>query len=153
VLGELTEMIGSNGILIFSSHNLDAPRPDSPRLLDGLRGPWSLDRTEAALGALARRAAATSPGGALRAVTESAGAWRRRRVLSRMTYRSEGHAVLNGPEHGYRLLHYYVGRDEQERQLRELGYALSECLDRDGHPVAPGERSTSEELHYVAYPR
>ncbi|MBV8952614.1 MAG: hypothetical protein JO179_00660, partial [Solirubrobacterales bacterium] len=51
------------------------------------------------------------------------------------------------------LLHYYIGRDEQARQLEQLGYELVECLDLEGVPVPPGARSQSTELHYVARPR
>ncbi len=149
VLGEIAGMIGSNGILIFSTHNLDAPPPGPARLRDGLRGPWSVRRGRA----LARRAAATSPAGALRVATEAAAAWRRRRALAPLTFRGERHAVLNDGTHGYRLLHYYIRRGDQERQLEGLGYALIECLDRDGRVVGAGERSASAELYYVAYPR
>ena len=72
--------------------------------------------------------------------------------LAPLERRERDHAIVNDEAHDYALLHYYIRRDDQARQLAELGYALIECLDADGHPVPAGERSASPWLHYVARP-
>jgi len=58
--------------------------------------------------------------------------------------------VLNDEAHEYGLLHYYIGRDAQERQLRAAGLELIECLDPDGGPVPGGRDGAGPWLHYVA---
>lgn len=149
VLREFAEMIGSNGILIFSSHNLDAAPAELPPLHSVLRGPWSAARALE----LAAGMAATSPAAACRRLLSEVARRRNHRALGRLAYRRPGYAVLNDDTHEYALLSYYIRRDDQERQLHDLGYALIECLDASGEVVAGGDASTSRELHYVAYPR
>jgi SAM-dependent methyltransferase len=154
VLTELVDLVGSNGILIFSAHNLDAVGSgDAP----AATSPASSARDLRSSLALAREtlawAASTPPATLARMVARLPARRRNRRRNGALTYRSDGYAILNDEAHDYSLLHYYIGRDDQERQLDELGYALTECLDADGEVVAPGERSRSSELHYVAYPR
>lgn len=62
-----------------------------------------------------------------------------------------GYAILNDSSHDFAGLHYYIGRDDQQRQLAEQGFELLECLDGEGSPVAPGaDAAGSSELHYVA---
>jgi hypothetical protein len=50
------------------------------------------------------------------------------------------------------LLHYYIGRDDQQRQLAETGFELLECLDVDGGRVDAGEPHPDPWLHYIARP-
>jgi SAM-dependent methyltransferase len=63
----------------------------------------------------------------------------------------DDYALLDdcGPDHA--LLHYYVDRSAQERQLQNAGFELLEVLDRDGATVAPGEMAPDSScLMYVA---
>ncbi len=54
-----------------------------------------------------------------------------------------------GPDHA--LLHYYVDRSAQQRQLTNLGFDLIDVLDHVGQLVAPGEMApASSSLMYVA---
>ena len=76
---------------------------------------------------------------------------RNRRRLRGLEVDEPGYAVLNDSGHDYSLLHYYISRDEQERQLAGHGFELIECLDLDGRPVAAGDAAPeTSELHYVA---
>jgi SAM-dependent methyltransferase len=76
---------------------------------------------------------------------------RNRRALSRMQRFDSDYAVVNDDAHGYRLLHYYISRDAQERQLQEEGLEFVECLDHDGHRVDSGASADEwVELYYVA---
>ena len=77
--------------------------------------------------------------------------WRNRRRLLPYEQHEADYAVLNDLGHDYSVLHYYISRDAQERQLADHGFELVECLDLDGAKVDPGEPAAhSSELHYVA---
>ena len=63
----------------------------------------------------------------------------------------EEYALLDdcGPDHA--LLHYYVDRTAQERQLKSMGFDLVDVLDRTGARVARGEMAPESScLMYVA---
>jgi SAM-dependent methyltransferase len=149
VLTEFAEMIGTNGILIFSSHNLDA-RAARERARRAASRP---EMSAALVRHWLARAAAKPPSASLRRLTALPARRRNRRSLAPLTYQGDGYAVLNDEAHDYQLLHYYIGRDAQERQLAEIGYGLIECFDIAGDAVAAGAESASSELHYVAYPK
>lgn len=79
-----------------------------------------------------------------------------RRVANRRRLRPHerhlaDYALVNDEAHDYALLHYYVGRREQEAQLAAHGFQTLECLDLAGRVLAPGEPAAAcPELHYVA---
>jgi hypothetical protein len=74
----------------------------------------------------------------------------RRRLLAHQRSGPD-HAIITDEAHDYSVLHYYIERDHQQRQLASAGFDLLECLDLDGRPVAQGERAEHHpELHYVA---
>jgi hypothetical protein len=76
---------------------------------------------------------------------------RNRRRLARFERHERDYAILNDFAHDYSLLHYYVDRDAQERQLLEAGFETIECLDGGGRTVAHGDPAAGDpELHYVA---
>jgi hypothetical protein len=78
---------------------------------------------------------------------------RNRRALLSFERQGDGWAIVNDDAHTYRLVHYYISRDAQERQLREEGFELIECLDDDGKTVAPGETGEDYvELYFIARP-
>jgi hypothetical protein len=72
--------------------------------------------------------------------------------LAILQTRGPDYAIINDTAHDYALLHYYIRRDDQARQLAETGYELLECLDADGCPVGPGVPHPDPWLHYVARP-
>ena len=73
------------------------------------------------------------------------------RRLRRLERSGADYAIVNDSAHHYALLHYYISRDDQERQLAEHGFELIESLDLDARPVDGGELApSSSELHYVA---
>jgi hypothetical protein len=74
-----------------------------------------------------------------------------RRRLRPYERQEEGYAIVNDEAHDFGLLHYYIDRDAQERQLADAGLDLIECIDRNGRSVAPGDHAAdSSELYYVA---
>jgi SAM-dependent methyltransferase len=137
---QIREVLEPDGILMFSSHDLayvDNPPPDA-----GDAGRVTVGKFfERTIGDITRAAV-----GRPRAI-------RNRRRLSPLQQRNGDHAILNDPSHHYSLLHYYIRRDDQERQLDELGYELLECLDTEGRPVGPAGTGPGDCLYYVARPR
>jgi SAM-dependent methyltransferase len=131
VLGQIRRTLGDGGLLMMSSHNL-AHAPSIPRPTRiGSRKPVRIVRQ---LLRMPRRE-------------------RNRRRLLPLQRIENDYAILTDELHEYGILHYYIGRDAQERQLAEAGFELLECLDLDGRVVAAGEQAPAHpELHYVARP-
>jgi SAM-dependent methyltransferase len=128
-LGEIRRILADGGALAFSTHNRAAPAAPAPGRIGFTPNPVRL---------------------AYRVVGTLASV-RNRRRLAPLEREEPAYALRNDAAHWYRLLHYYIGRDEQERQLAEAGFALVECLDEDGRTVPPGEAAAgSSELHYLA---
>jgi SAM-dependent methyltransferase len=132
VLRDIRRLLAPDGLLIMSSHNRGyAFRPRTKlrlriRLLVG-----SPRRPLASIRGLPRRFA------------------NRRRLRPRERV-EDGYAVVNDEAHDFSVLHYYISRDAQERQMSESGYRFLECLDLDGRPVQAGESARHcSELHYV----
>jgi SAM-dependent methyltransferase len=129
VLAEIHRMLKPGGLLMMSSHNLaHAPSIPSPTRISG-RNPVRIAHQ---LLRLPRRE-------------------RNRRRLQPLQRDHGDYAILIDEAHEYGILHYYIGRDAQARQLAEAGFELLECLDLDARPVEIGESAPAHpELHYVA---
>jgi SAM-dependent methyltransferase len=127
---EAHRLVRPSGLLIFSSHNFScAPL---------LRGPL-------------RSINATNPVSFASQVLRLPRSMRNRRRLLPFQQVCADHAILNDPAHDFSLLHYYITRDEQDRQLARHGFELRECLRLDGEPVGPGDPAEGwDELHYAA---
>jgi SAM-dependent methyltransferase len=129
VLVQIHRMLGPDGLLMMSSHNLaHAPSIPKPTRV-GSRNPARIARQLLRMPRRERN---------------------RRRLL--VHQRDQGdYAILTDEAHEYGILHYYIGRDAQARQLAETGFELLECLDLDARPVNAGQSAASHpELHYVA---
>lgn len=128
-LDEMHRMLVPGGLLIFSSHNLEcAPLVLAPQR-NLTRNPIRF------VNRLLRLPRSLS----------------NHRRLSRQQRVEDGYAILNDEAHDYSLLHYYISRDGQERQLGRHGFQLQACLDLAGNPVGPGESAYGfHELHYAA---
>jgi SAM-dependent methyltransferase len=145
VLSDLRALLAPGGILIFSSHNL-APLAGVAEALSSGSG--------SRLGGRVRRLLSKSlidlGSATMRMPRVALTRARNRRRLAPLEFRSSDFAIVNDLAHNYALLHYYIGRDAQARQLDELGYELVECLDPEGHTVAPAEPGDGAWLYYVA---
>ncbi len=131
VLGEVGRILTPDGLFIGSSHNrCYVPRASITMrlLMGGTRRPWRSVR------GLPRRL-------------------RNRRRLRLREREEPGYALVNDEAHEFSILHYYISRDAQYRQLSEEGFEAIECLDLDGREVPAGaSASHCPELHYVARP-
>jgi SAM-dependent methyltransferase len=131
VLGDLRRILADGGLLIFSAHNSafipNVPKPVGlvTRSRDPARMLWNLARLP------------------LRE--------RNHRRVGKLERREGDYALINDQAHDYRLLHYYIGREAQRRQLEAAGFELLECLDGDGGDVPEGDSAAAyPELHYAA---
>lgn len=72
------------------------------------------------------------------------------RLRKAQTVRAD-HAIINDSAHDWSMLHYYIGPDQQARQLADEGFRLIEIFDQMGTPVAAGDHAAhSRSLLYVA---
>lgn len=131
LLDDLAGAVAPEGLIIFSSHNLDSVGYER-------RLGW------------VRRIAWTPPMTQLRQLRRAGLRRRNRRALAGREFTGVGYSVINDDAHDHALLHYYIRRDDQEAQLDEHGWRLLECLDDQGRRVECGEVSRSPDLHYVA---
>jgi SAM-dependent methyltransferase len=154
VLEEIRERhLAPAGLLVFSTHNLafmDAaavshPGPSPP----SANGGGNVSRAIR----LSRKALSRSPTEAVRGVARLRREKANRRRLGALEYRAGDHAVLNDVAHEFGLLHYYIRRDDQQRQLEQLGFELCECLELDGGVVPAGRDGVGPSLYYVASAR
>lgn len=128
VLEEVGRLLSPSGLLVFSSHNLAfAPliaRPTHVR--------WCHPRQ--AVGDIVRMPRR----------------WRNHRRLVRHERMAGEWAILNDTAHDFSVLHHYVSREFEQRQLVAVGLNLLECLDLDGRRLMPGDNAPNcPELHYV----
>jgi hypothetical protein len=142
VLGSYRELLSPEGLLIFSSHNLnDLDRPSDDGAGNHRSGRVAavadilLDKTPRQLASAARRLPART---------------RNRRRLEPQQHRGDGYAIVNDSTFDYGLLHYFITREAQGRQLAEMGYEVVDCLDREGRSLPDGEPGTGPWLHYLA---
>ena len=129
LLDEVARLLVPGGLLVFSTHNRAAA--------DDLRPPWRL------------RARGLRP--RVRELAALPRAASNHRRLRGFESDAADHAIRNDSGHHYALLHYYIDRDAQERQLAAHGFTLLECRDLDGRTISPGDPAAHcHELHYVA---
>jgi SAM-dependent methyltransferase len=127
LLDELHRILAPGGLLVLSGHNLGA----EGRITEPLKP---------------RR-----PKDVVALIIRGPRWWLNRRRLLPYEQRERDHAILNDVAHDFQGLHYYIGRDAQERQLDDHGFELLECLDLEGDPVPAGAAApAATELHYVA---
>jgi SAM-dependent methyltransferase len=132
-LVQIRDLLAAEGLLVMSSHNIHCARRA---------------RTKVRLRIRLLVGSPRRPAASLRSLPRRFGNRHRLRSLQRT---ERDYAIVNDEAHDFSVLHYYVSRDAQERQLREAGYELLECLDLDGQSVERGESAAKcPELHYVA---
>lgn len=139
-LREIREVLEPDGVLIFSSHDLAFI--DNP--------PSAYPGTDASI--TLRKLIQRTPADVARSAVGRLQAIGNRRRLGPLQQRHADYAIINDRSHHYSLLHYYITRDGQERQLNDLGYDLLECLDTEGRSIGPGGTGPGDWLYYVARP-
>ena len=135
LLDDVRQLLVPDGVFIFSTHDLGyrdslGAVPAHQHGLEKLLNSSPADVARIARGL--RRARAN------------------RRRLGSLQERHDSYAIINDFPHDYGLLHYYIRRDDQQRQLGELGLELLECYGSDGVTVGPGGSGPTDWLYYVA---
>jgi SAM-dependent methyltransferase len=151
VFADVRGLLADHGLLVFSSHNLARWERAVPAGAGAGAGPRAA--VAARLGrarSLPRQLLHRSPAWMLNAVVRLPRRRANRRRLGPMQQRAADHAVVNDEAHDYSLLHYYIARRDQERQLAELGYDLVDVLEFNGASVPAGSDGVGPSLYYVA---
>jgi SAM-dependent methyltransferase len=156
VLADIRGLLADRGLLVFSSHNLARWERAASVGVGATAGVGAGAGSGARLGrarSLLRRLLHQSPAWMLNALVRLARRRSNRRRLGPMQHRAADHAVVNDEAHNYSLLHYYIARGDQERQLADLGYDLIDVLEFDGASVPAGADGVGASLYYVATAR
>jgi SAM-dependent methyltransferase len=127
-LAEIRRVLAPAGLFVFSAHNRRHPQARAEPRLRLHWNPLPL------LGATVRYARARANR-------------RTRRALER---EEPEYALINDNAHDFGMLHYYIDREAQQRQLERAGFTLLEVYAEDGSVVRSGDDdSASRELYYV----
>jgi hypothetical protein len=126
---EVHRIMSPGGVFIFSSHNLASvplvKGPVQTLSLHPIRGANRIARLPRSL--------------------------RNRRRLEPMQRFEPDYAIVNDVANDYALLHHYISRDGEQRELAQHSFELLECLNLSGAVVGPGEDAYGcHELHYAA---
>lgn len=133
VFAEIRRLTATGGLFYFSAHN----RRSTDAVRMAARGP--------------RPAFDVNPYRLLRGLAGYAVGTMNHRRLARYTRLSADYAILNDDAHRWSLLHHYITRAAQERELEGAGFTLGEVWAIDGRTLsADQDDSESSELHYVA---
>ncbi len=141
VLASIHGLLAPDGVFVFSTHDL-AWADDNPG-----RREWEEPLTPKVV---MRKLTEVAPADVVRSVHRRRAEARNRERLAPLQRRCDDYAIINDFPHDYSLLHYYIRRDDQERQLQDLGYELIDCLDSRGRNVGPGAHGDTDSLYYVA---
>jgi SAM-dependent methyltransferase len=110
VLRAVHRLLAPNGLLVFSSHNFNWSAMGEPPHLELSLRPF----------VLARR------------VVHHARARYQRARRKHLEQHTRDYAVVTDSGHDYTVLHYYVARLTQRRQLADVGFTLLDTLDPEG---------------------
>jgi ubiquinone/menaquinone biosynthesis C-methylase UbiE len=128
-LAELARVLRPGGVFAFNAHNRRWSRAGAPPRLALSRNPVTQVHNVAEW------------------VEQS---WNHRKLRPFQEERPE-YALINDSAKDYRLLHYYLTREQQKLQLEAAGFTLLEMYDAHGEPLgaADDDRKTSA-IWYVA---
>ena len=107
ILREVRRLLAPGGFFFFSTSNLNDPRRDRFLELPGF------DRTRNPVKAAVR---------GVRFVGETAYRFYNRVRFRRHQVRTDEYEILNGKSHHYRTMIYFIGLEQQRRQLVEAGF-------------------------------
>ena len=132
VLGEVRRVLAAGGLLVFSAHNRNCTLGTAAPQLEFNLNPLYQLREVAAY---------------LRSVVNH------RRIKPRQRFERD-YALLNDGAHNHSVLHYYILRNVQAKQLAGAGFELIECLDESGQTLHPGDDdSACSSIYYLARPK
>jgi SAM-dependent methyltransferase len=129
ILAEARRVLSAEGLLVFSAHNRRSRKAGKPPRLAYSRNP--ITQARYVLEYLRRR--------------------RNHLRVGRLHRHEEEYALLSDVGHHYALLHYYIDRDRQRRQLEAAGFRLLEVFGSDGRSLGESDDDgSSPSLLYTA---
>ena len=129
VLDGVHRVLSSGGLFIFSSHNRRYRQARLGPRVRLTRNPFTLASR------LAQFARATM----------------NRRARKPLEREETEYALVNDNAHDYSMLHYYIDREAQQRQLAQGRFELLEVYGEDGGVLGPADDDAANgELYYVA---
>jgi ubiquinone/menaquinone biosynthesis C-methylase UbiE len=133
ILGEVRRVLKRHGVFIFSTHNLDFRRRSAYRFRGFVpaRNPLALIKAN---GTRVRRY-----------FTGIVNHLRNRRN----EVRAEHYSIINDSSHNFRLLTYYIDKEQQVRQLADAGFAEIEMVDERGSFISPGQECRDGWIYYI----
>ncbi len=133
-LKEIYRVLHEGGLFVFSSHNLDWPRPSPltpPKLHMDWR-PWRMWTRNA-----------REVGGYLMGLGRHLLRWRSERWF-------DGYAILNDQAHGYRTMMHFIRRESQMAQLHALGFSECRAFDRVGRELTGDDPCRDPWIYYAS---
>ncbi len=131
VLAEVRRVLAPGGLLIFNSHNRNYAHLGVGPHLRFSRNPFTLAR---------------------RVVEYFQSRANHRHIKAHQVFEID-YALVNDSAHNFAVLHYYISRASQAKQLAGAGFHLLECLDESGLTLAAGDDDRDcSTVHYVARP-
>lgn len=128
-LAQLRRILRPGGLLFFSSHNRN----------------WT------GAGAIPKLQFQLNPVNQLRELLIYCRCRANHRRIKANQQATPEYAILNDDGHEFALLHYYISRAAQARQLCDAGFELLECLNEDGQVLRPeDDDSAFSTIHYIA---
>jgi SAM-dependent methyltransferase len=128
-LAGVRRVLAAGGLLVFSAHNRRHVGPPARPRLSVSRNPLTQ----------------------LRLAAEYARSLVNYGRIKRLQREEADYALRNDAAHEHAVLHYYIDRAAQAKQLAAVGFELVECLDEMGCPLGPADDDGgSPSIHYVA---
>jgi SAM-dependent methyltransferase len=129
VLAEVRRVMMPGGLIVFNAHNRRYRDNETPPALVRSRNPFTQ----------------------LRCAADYVMAQANRHRIRRHQRHEEEYALLNDSGHNFSVLHYYIDRPAQVRQLTSAGFRVVECLDPAGRTMGDDDDDCDcLSIYYVA---
>jgi SAM-dependent methyltransferase len=133
ILGEIHRVLKRHGLFVFSAHNLDSIRRSAYRFRGFVPAPNSFE--------LVKRNAVRIKryfGGIVNHLRNK-----------RHEVQEPDYSIINDPSHNFRLLTYYINKENQVRQLMALGFDEIEMVNEQGAFISLQQTCRDGWIYYI----
>lgn len=133
MLREIHRVLKHRGLFIFSAHNLDFKRRSAYKFRGFVSGPHAFDLIKK---------------NAVRIIRYFKGIrnHRHNRIYEEHT---RGYSIVNDPSHGFSLLTYYIKKENQVRQLEQMGFSEIQMVGEDGSFISLDQDCRDGWIYYI----